>query len=1692
MQRLSRAALAAALSFVTLSQARTLPDVDALANHAPKAKLETKAMAAPDALSPSDPLFLRANYEDRLGVPTMLWLRKGALPAAKAGVASPEAAARAHLKTLAPKYGLSAADIDNAPLHHVDSLGNGATLARFTNQRDGIEVFRESVAVLMDAQKQAVAVGGFIAPTGLDTAALKASPAMFRLTPAEAIATALADHGFEAGIANELQIRVPSADAVAHAVAGYSYFRLPKGRTAADGTYLVTSPRAKKVWFRLPEGLVPAYFVETETVDPAAGTDDFYGYVIAADDGRLLFRMNESADAGFTYRTYAEDLGINLPYPGPQRRGGTPHPTGLNDGFQAAFGLQNDVTLLNGPISTNDPWLDPVADRTIGNNVEAWANHFGPAPVPPATDANDSIFDLDPNECDVNAAQVKDFHACVQTPGAFTYTFNPTLTAMASKIQVMSAVVNLFYMNNWLHDWYYDAGFREVDGNAQTNNYGRGGLGNDSIRALGQDYTGTNNANMSTPSDGNRPRMRMYVFTGSGAARLFVNSPAAIQGTYVVGVNSTFGPNSADVTADVVQALDAADAAGPATTDGCTAPLTNAAALVGKIAIIDRGTCGFAVKVKNAQDAGALGVIIANSSAGAFGNLGGVDPTVTIPAMLVSFADGNSIKGQLASGVNATMKRVTGVDRDGTVDNGIIAHEWGHYISNRLVNNANGLSTGMSRGMGEGWADFHALLLMAKEEDALVAANANWTGTYAIGGYTADGPQIDGVTQSIAYYAGIRRYPYTRDLTKNPLTFKHIQTAQALPASPAPFFTGDNAEVHNTGEVWASSLWQCYTGLLRDTPRLTFAEAQDRMKKYLVAGYKLTPVAPTLIEARDAILAAMAAVDTSDMLACQIGFAERGLGMRAQFTGSRFSATNAGVVENFSAGSDAVVNTLKFDGTAGEYCDADQFLDDRESGLVSVKVTNTGAATLTGSTMTFSSASSGISFPDGPTVSVPDLAPGASATVGLMVALANTTPLFTPSITATLTNGSLALGPVAATFALPANRDRVANTSNLDDAEGPVDQWTVTLPVGTDNALKWKRVERGTYDHYWNAPTSENNGVTWLTSPSLVVGTNLTMQFSHRFNFEFGSANFDGGVIEVSQDDGATWQDIEAVLGATSVYNGTIYNGNPLGNGSTRRGFVNVIANYPAMTTRTISFPASLNGKTVRVRFGVGSDDGGHLYGWDLDDISFGGLTNSPFSGVTANSGTCVSVTASSGSDQSTVVNTPFAAPLQAQVTLNGTPMPGLPVRFVIAQQSNVAGGLFGGQSTVTATTDGSGIAVSPTVTANGTAGQFHASASAGLYTTIYLLTNTPASSGSVSWDATTYDFGYQSYGTTSAGHTFTLTNGTSSSIPLTSLTPSNQNFSQSGGTCQFDAATPGSLAPGASCTVVATFNPQADPNVALNAQVAMTGQLTPVSSGGAPTLDLSGTAEKNLVTHYYRSILRREPDAGGKVFWTQLATQLTAKSIDVNEVWYAMAQSFYGSPEYGSFNRDDTGFLTDLYTTFFNRAPDAGGLGFWVSQLQAGMPREVVLASFMFSPEFSSFTQGIFGNTAARPEVNLVMDMYRGLLGRTPDSGGFDFWVARLRAAQCAGAGAVYTEVENLSSGFLNSGEFVNRNRSDGQFVGDLYNAFLRRGGDNGGVQFWIGQVGTMGRNGERQQFIATSEFGARVNAVIAAGCAN
>lgn len=205
--------------------------------------------------------------------------------------------------------------------------------------------------------------------------------------------------------------------------------------------------------------------------------------VIDAEDGSVLYRVSLTHDAtDASFRVWA-DATTKKPFDSPNPMlPGTPTPSGV----QGAEVPRQLVTLQSvNPTASPNGWINDGGHETLGNNVDAH------------TDTNaDNAPDLPrPNG---GASRVFDFPL--------------DLAAQAPAQYKEAATTHLFYMCNWMHDQLYALGFTESARNFQTDNFGRGGLGNDALQADAQDGSGTNNANMSTPADGSAPRMQMYVF----------------------------------------------------------------------------------------------------------------------------------------------------------------------------------------------------------------------------------------------------------------------------------------------------------------------------------------------------------------------------------------------------------------------------------------------------------------------------------------------------------------------------------------------------------------------------------------------------------------------------------------------------------------------------------------------------------------------------------------------------------------------------------------------------------------------------------------------------------------------------------------------------------------------------------------------------------------------------------------------------------------------------------------------------------------------------------------------------------------------------------------------------------------------------------------------------------------------------
>lgn len=520
-----------------------------------------------------------------------------------------------------------------------------------------------------------------------------------------------------------------------------------------------------------------------------------------------------------------------------------------NDGSQyRVFALPNESP-NHGPDTLEEEPADPVASPfgwhdtngiagpeftiTRGNNVRARADLGGNNGGASAEGGPDLNFD-------------------------FPFNFNQQPLGYAD-----GATTNLFYWNNIIHDVFVRYGFDEASGNFQETNYSGQGLGNDSVNADAQDGGGMNNANFATPPEGNRPRMQMYLWSAQGppGEPLTINN-GPLAGGYI-GVGANFGPGLPlnPLTADLVVVED--DNSGPSTdeNDGCDTIL-NGAQISGKIAVIRRGECQFGFKVLAAQNQGAVAAIIVNNVPGdpiamAPGDVGA---QVTIPSIMVNQANGEAIITELLGGatVNGTLQESGPFMIDGTLDNGIIAHEYGHGISNRLTGGAfNSGCLGNDEQMGEGWSDYFGLILTMKEGDT--PGQRRGIGTFATGQPT-DGN-------------GIRPAPYTTNFAINNFTYG----ATNNPGLSQP---------HGVGFVWATMLWELTWDLIDvygfDADIYEGTGGNNIALQLVVDALKLQPCSPGFVNGRDAILLAdELANEGANQCIIWNAFARRGLGLSA-------------------------------------------------------------------------------------------------------------------------------------------------------------------------------------------------------------------------------------------------------------------------------------------------------------------------------------------------------------------------------------------------------------------------------------------------------------------------------------------------------------------------------------------------------------------------------------------------------------------------------------------------------------------------------------------------------------------------------------------------------------------------------------------------------------------------------------------
>jgi hypothetical protein len=713
-----------------------------------------------------------------------------------------------------------------------------------------------------------------------------------------------------------------------------------------------------------------------------------------------------------------------------------------------------------------------------------------------------------------------------------------------------AATANLFYVINMMHDIAYYYGFDEAAGNFQKINYTGAPGDDDAVRGAAQFDANSggniNNATFSTPPDGGNGTMRMFEWNNENASTEFVTvlEPQAFAGKYLAGT-AQFGEQLSEdpVEGEVVIVDDGIQVP----SDGCE-NIQNGADVAGKIAMIDRGECSFSLKVFNAQQEGAIAVIICNNQGTGTIEMAGSENAdlVNIPSVFMSRADCNEIR--VAAGTDLRIQLAqpdesTGPDRyDGSLDNGIIAHEYGHGISNRLTG-GRGAAGCLSNDeqMGEGWSDFFTVALTVDADD-------DPTDPRGIGAYVLR-EDIDG--------RGIRNFPYSTDMDVNPQTYEDVILSGTAP--------------HPLGEIWNAMLWDLYWALVGEygfDPDLKTGNGGNNICIQLVMeGMALQICSPGFVDGRDAILAADSIIygGANQCLIWDV-FARRGLGVDAD-QGSRNNRRDA--KENFDTPI-SCVNDMFISKTSTPN------IERGESFQVEIKLGNFTDAVQTD-------------------VEVTDLIPdGCSYVAGS----GSITPSFNGdemsfSVPTLEVNEELIIQ-----YELQSDAARASEwieEHNFDETNEVIADWIASSFAGNDPFRLMEEMGPDT-SQAWFVPNTaaENDQFVFKFTGHDLRGDFPMMRFTHQY---FTNPGTDGGIIEISTDGGNTFNDLEPLM-FRGAYRGKL--------DYTTFAKVNQRAFWgdsEGFLTTYVDLRPYAGEQGVFIRFRFGSQAIADAEGWTIDDL---------------------------------------------------------------------------------------------------------------------------------------------------------------------------------------------------------------------------------------------------------------------------------------------------------------------------------------------------------------------------------------------------------------------------------------------------------------------------------------------------------
>ena len=313
-------------------------------------------------------------------------------------------------------------------------------------------------------------------------------------------------------------------------------------------------------------------------------------------------------------------------------------------------------------------------------------------------------------------------------------------------------------------------------------------------------------------------------------------------------------------------------------------------------------------------------------------------------------------------------------------------------------------------------------------------------------------------------------------------------------------------------------------------------------------------------------------------------------------------------------------------------CDHDGVLDNGETGRLSITLSNQGPNNVNRGTLTLTSSNPHVTFPEGNAIQFPPLQKNGQRTGSVAVALNGAVGIEATTFQIAFDAPELGLsGPLNLESTHRLNYDEVLQTSTTESFESANTGWTTSGGATTSpNINAWQRRALSPTQHVYWGP--DNNGQTdgvradlpdeqSLISPTMHVGTDpLVISFRHRFSFErFNlTTGWDGGVVEISADGGASWADI-----GTSAYNGTTNAFTTAPIGINHPAFVNRSTGWPNFANVTLNLGNAHAGQDVKIRFRIGADESTGAPGWDIDDIAITGITNTPFTALVPQTTVC-------------------------------------------------------------------------------------------------------------------------------------------------------------------------------------------------------------------------------------------------------------------------------------------------------------------------------------------------------------------------------------------------------------------------------------------------------------------------------------